>query len=47
VYPDSGCCWSREGFRKVDAPHLASEVHRGGVFEDGVQVTKQNQRAAA
>ena len=34
-------------FRKIDAPRLASEIHRGGVFEDGVQVTKQNQRAAA
>jgi transposase-like protein len=33
-------------FRKIDAPRLASEIHRGGVFEDGVQVTKQNQRAA-
>ena len=30
-------------FRKIDAPRLASEIHRGGVFEDGVQVTKQNQ----
>ena len=34
-------------FRKIDAPRLASEIHRGGVLEDGVQVTKQNQRAAA
>jgi hypothetical protein len=34
-------------FRKIDAPHLASEVHRSGVFEDGVKVTKQDQRAAA
>ncbi len=34
-------------FRKIDAPHLASAVHRGVVFEDGVKVAKQNQRAAA
>ncbi len=34
-------------FRKIDAPHLASEVCRGVVFEDGVKVAKQNQRAAA
>jgi hypothetical protein len=34
-------------FRKIDAPHLAAEVYRGGVFEDGVRLTKSNQRAAA
>jgi hypothetical protein len=34
-------------FRKIDAPHLASAVCRGVVFEDGVKVAKQNQRAAA
>ena len=34
-------------FRKIDAPHLASAVYRGVVFEDGVKVAKQNQRAAA
>ena len=33
--------------RKIDAPHLASVVYRGVVFEDGVKVAKQNQRAAA
>ena len=34
-------------FRKIDAPHLAAEVYRGGVFDDGVKITKSNQRAAA
>jgi putative transposase len=34
-------------FRKIDAPQLASAVYRGVVFEDGVKVVKQNQRAAA
>lgn len=34
-------------FRKIDAPHLAAEVYRGVVFEDGVKVTKHNQRVAA
>ncbi len=34
-------------FRKIDAPHLAAEVYRGVVFEDGVKLTKSNQRAAA
>ena len=34
-------------FRKIDASHLASAVYRGVVFEDGVKVAKQNQRAAA
>jgi putative transposase len=34
-------------FRKIDAPHLASAVYRGVVFEDGVKVAKQNQRVAA
>lgn len=34
-------------FRKIDAPHLAAEVYRGVVFEDGVKIVKQNQRAAA
>jgi transposase-like protein len=34
-------------FRKIDAPHLASAVYRGVVFEDGVKVVKQNQRVAA
>jgi len=27
-------------FRKIDTPHLASEIHRGSVFEDGLNVTK-------
>jgi transposase-like protein len=34
-------------FRKIDAPHLATEVYRGVVFEDGVKITKSNQRVAA
>jgi putative transposase len=34
-------------FRKLDAPHLAVDVYRGVVFENGVKVTKSNQRAAA
>lgn len=34
-------------FRKVDAPHLAAEVYRGVVFEDGVKIPKSNHRAAA
>jgi len=34
-------------FRKIDAPHLAAEVYRGVVFEDGVKIAKSNQRAAA
>ncbi|MGH7723890.1 MAG: IS256 family transposase [Candidatus Eiseniibacteriota bacterium] len=34
-------------FRKIDAPQLASAVRHGVVFEDGVKVAKQNQRAAA
>ena len=34
-------------FRKIDAPHLATQVYRGVVFEDGVKITKSNQRAAA
>ena len=34
-------------FRKIDAPHRAAEVYRGLVFEDGVRITKSNQRAAA
>jgi transposase-like protein len=34
-------------FRKIDAPNLAAEVYRGVVFEDGVKITKSNQRAAA
>jgi transposase-like protein len=33
--------------RKIDAPHLAAAVYRGVVFEDGVKLTKSNQRAAA
>lgn len=38
---------AEERFRKIDAPQLASAVYRGVVFEDGVKVAKQNQRAAA
>jgi len=34
-------------FRKIDAPHLAAEVYRGVVFEDGVRIAKSNQRVAA
>lgn len=34
-------------FRKIDAPHLAAEVYRGVAFEDGVKITKSNQRVAA
>ena len=34
-------------FRKIDAPHLAAAVYRGVVFEDGVKLTKPNQRVAA
>jgi transposase-like protein len=34
-------------FRKIDAPHLAAEVYRSVVFEDGMKITKSNQRAAA
>ena len=34
-------------FRKIDAPHLAVQVYRGVVFEDGLKLTKQNQRVAA
>ena len=34
-------------FRKIDAPSLAAAVYRGVVFEDGVKLTKQNQRVAA
>jgi len=34
-------------FRKIDSPHLAAAVYRGAVFEDGVKLTKSNQRAAA
>ena len=34
-------------FRKIDAPHLAAEIYRGVVFEDGVKITKSNQKAAA
>ena len=34
-------------FRKIDAPHLAAAVYRGVVFDDGVRITKTNQRAAA
>jgi len=33
-------------FRKIDAPHLAVQVYRGVVFEDGLKLTKQNQRVA-
>ena len=34
-------------FRKIDAPHLAAEVYRGVMFENGVKITKSNQRVAA
>jgi len=34
-------------FRKIDAPHLAAAVYRGVLFDDGVKITKTNQRAAA
>jgi len=34
-------------FRKIDAPHLAAEVYRGVVFDDGLKITKSNQRVAA
>lgn len=34
-------------FRKIDGPHLAAEVYRGVMFENGVKLTKSNQRAAA
>jgi len=34
-------------FRKIDAPHLAAAVYRGVAFENGVKITKTNQRVAA
>ena len=34
-------------FRKLDAPHLAAEVYRGVAFDNGVKITKSNQRVAA
>jgi putative transposase len=34
-------------FRKIDAPYLAAAVYRGATFEDGVKITKTNQRVAA
>lgn len=34
-------------FRKLDAPHLAAEVYRGVVFEDGEKVSKSMRRVAA
>ncbi len=38
---------AKQRFRKIDVPHRAAEVYRGVVFEDGVKLTKPNQRAAA
>ncbi len=38
---------AEKNFRKIDAPQLAAEVYRGVAFEDGVKITKSNQRAAA
>jgi putative transposase len=38
---------AEKNFRKIDAPHLAAEVYRGVVFEDGVKLTKSNHRVAA
>jgi len=34
-------------FRKLDAPQLTAEVHRGVKYADGVRITKSNQRVAA
>ena len=34
-------------FRKIDALYPAAEVNRGVMFEDGVMITKSNQRVAA
>ena len=34
-------------YRKIDAPSLAAAVYRGVMFEDGVKLTKPNQRVAA
>ncbi len=34
-------------FRKIDAPHLAADVYRGVVFEDGDKVSKSMRRVAA
>ena len=34
-------------FRKLNAPHLAAEVYRGVVFEDGTKVSKSMRRVAA
>lgn len=38
---------AQKRFRKLDAPHLAAEVYRGVVFEDGVKQMKSEQRDAA
>ena len=34
-------------FRKLNAPHLAAEVYRGVVFEDGEKISKSTRRVAA
>lgn len=38
---------AERNFRKINAPHLAAEVYRGVVFEDGEKLTKPSQRVAA
>jgi putative transposase len=34
-------------FRKIDAPHLAADVYRDEMFQDGEKVSRTERRAAA